>query len=177
MSATGDGSTNTQIPQNFEPEHNAKIHEAFRNLSLLVTVATAINNLEDFHPRLEGPLSADEAGRLGYDGEVDPDRSVMHAVTSILVLEHEILASMSRNRAGVLVSESDPYEIVTDEEGERYAMDSIGMLKVAALANPELDRDAGPGSISDDYVLEKGGESLWPQVLADKQGYISFTHK
>lgn len=131
MSKT-DGSTSTR--PNFEREHEADpdsaardgLREDFRNLSLLVTVAAAINN-PNSTPRLSGDplLGADSEGRIKYP---DTDSTVMHAMTSILVLEHEILAGMSCDRSHVLVTKDDPesdhsHLVEDDVEGERYALD------------------------------------------------------
>jgi hypothetical protein len=152
ISETGDGSTSTRSPSDFKPKHNADssstddLREDFRNLSLLLTVATAINNPAG-HPTLsEDPLlDADLGGRINYAGDEFPDSTVMHAVTTILVLEHKVIAGMSSDRSRVLVTEDDlvgdHYKVVVDEDGERYTLDLLGVGQCFAwhVTRPVVD--------------------------------------
>jgi hypothetical protein len=99
--------------------------EEFHNLCLLVTLVTAINNSD-------GCLKLYLSGVPSANSEDSRNaQTVMHTITSILVLEHKILACMIETDlalGSVVIVQDDRYEI-DDEDGKAYKVDApVGKL-------------------------------------------------
>jgi hypothetical protein len=114
--------------------------DEFRNLSLLVTLTTALNNEHNY-----STLDLPDPKRTS---SLDKESSVLHAMCHILVLEHEILACMAAGRSDILIVQDgrslSPQadlrleEFITEDDGVKYTNDlPPGPIKVTTVANPE----------------------------------------
>jgi hypothetical protein len=120
------------------------LHHEFRTLSLLVTVAATISNPAQYYPELEVDINKGEDSGLNHlatETRTAYQSSVMHAMTSILVVNAEVLAGM--NYAGdhpnMLISLADERVAVTDDD-VLYHMD-VEALKLVTIPNPDLRQD------------------------------------
>jgi len=142
--------------------------EEFRNLSLLVTVATAIND-----PNNHSTLTLSGAT---MPMTLSKTASVMHAMASILVLHHEILACMSEADNKTLLVTQDK----ETEHGEVYDVDlPAGKVKVTTIANPD-ERDANPDERGAKLPLYGSCLSLepgidhWPSIMRSESDQWDF---
>jgi hypothetical protein len=133
--------------------------DEFRNLCLLVTLVTALN---DPHNRSTLTLTGTTPKVLSKNA------SVLHAMASILVLDHEILACMSE--ADDKASPSKTLLVTSmgsdtaGEHGDLYDMDvPEGKVKVTTIANSdERDLQSYPyGSC----VSRNAGTDHWLSIM------------
>ena len=152
-----------------------RLAQEFRDLCMLLTLATAIND-PDCHPTLDDQTSA---------SAINPQftkTTILNAIATILVREHEILACMSHRARFVVatsgdcapegqVETSDPQgeknEKVDEEIDEFYGLDST--LSVTPIANP-MD-DPAPDSEAGWCVPVTPGRDCWPDVKASESGW------
>jgi hypothetical protein len=105
----------------------------------------------------------------------------MHAITTILVREHEILACMieipqARGSAPSSVVDNDHIDY-DDEDGEEYKVDvPAGELQVTAIANPNHDIVALLPEEGPDYMHMPADSNFWPEILKSESGW-SFLHR
>ena len=87
--------------------------DEFRNLCLLVTLVTAIND-SGGHSKLN-----QRRGSISVDSKT---QTVMHAITTILMLEHKILACMVEKPSDISAA-SGSVLVVQDDRMGRYEVD------------------------------------------------------
>jgi hypothetical protein len=146
--------------------------DEFRNLCLLLTLTTAIND-PNSHSKLPLPNSSAK--------ELNQHSSVMHAFASILVREHDILACMAEagGKPSVQVvvegeqmdDSADPGgdRDIDDEHGEEYGVDMPGgKVKVTAVANPDMKDEAI--SCRHCEAIDPG-INRWPSILESDHGW------
>jgi hypothetical protein len=131
----------------------SSLFQEFRNLGLLLNLVTALNHPDD-HSTLT--LVHDTSSP-----KLDKKSTVMHAMASILVLEHEILACMAWKDKHLVIAED------RNDDGEDYLVDlPAGKVNLATIKNPDAAdiTNAQYGSCSE----TSAGKDLWPLMLTDK---------
>lgn len=124
------------------PSDTKPLLDEFRNLSLLVTLTTALNNKHN--------LSTLELPGSKRVPSLDRESTVLHAMGAILVLKHEILACMAGGASDIVVAQdgrslshdSDSDEFIMEDDGVKYTSDIplLGPVEVTTVANPD-ERD------------------------------------
>jgi hypothetical protein len=164
-------------PSNLKSELNADSEvdpclDEFRNLCLLLTLTTAIND----------PNSQSRLSIPGFSvQELNQHSSVMHAFASILVREHDILACMAEagDKPSVkVVVEGDKTDSpvipgenrdIDDEHGEEYGADVPGgKVKITTIANPDMK---DPGISCRHCEAIDPGINRWPSILESAHGW------
>ena len=120
------------------------LHHEFRTLALLVTMVTILGGDTQSHPQLEVLINCEASNsesqfdRLTRKTKNAYHSSVMHAMTSILVVNAEVLAGMNyaSDHPNMLISLADERVAVTDDD-VLYHMD-VEALKLVTIPNPDL---------------------------------------
>ena len=147
--------------------------DEFRNLSQLLTLVTAVNSPLN-HPTLHMERELNRDHEFSLDSDED---TVMHAVTTILVREHEILACMfekpsaENGDAAVLVAQDDrtsKWEEDDYEYGVVYRVDTQ-QLNVVTVGNP--DQTVDEESAAPNCCLQVDpGTNYWPTMSQSGPG-------
>jgi hypothetical protein len=109
------------------------------------------------------------------------EETVMHAVATILVREHEILEYMferhtleSDSPDTVLVAQDDRAGVY-DEEDTMYGVETP-KLNVTTTSDPDHERDQN--LVSGNYCIQVDlGTSHWPEILESNTDGRCFLHK
>jgi hypothetical protein len=157
--------------------------ERFNNLSLLLTLTTAVNDFEKL-PTFNRDLVMTE--RISRFRDKD---TVLEAALAILVQDNEILAGMTYNRTSLaLLTESDGsaglktgsnsnMELNADPDMEdEPGSNDREPLRFTAVANPDRERDkdwgSGPGG---GYNLINLGTCNWNTIRNSNEDVFKFS--
>jgi hypothetical protein len=130
----------------------------FRNLCLLVTLITAIND-----PHSYSMLALPGAATMS---SLNKDSSVLHTMASILVLDHKVLACISKcpkdsESPNIIILQEDHSCVTVD--GDKYENNvPAGPMKVATIAN--LEQGDTFQAMHDSCVSVVTGTSQWKLI-------------
>ena len=133
------------------------LHSEFRNINFLLGLVTTINDSKDApNPPIRQSVINRGINRPHSHG------LVIHAATTILVLDDEVLAGMSYGDEGsglLVVTEDDRDRVVSSSETD------------PTISNPDQGRDKNCNSTLGRCVLVPAGHNFWHEILVNGGWY------
>jgi hypothetical protein len=151
--------------------------DTFSHQTLLLTALTALNNRHRKHPSInEAAVSLERLEDMKHNS--NRHTRVMDAVTTILITDTEIVATMTRGVQSIIAvrEEVDSPGLAGEEENFDECMEQADPKcdKTLICSFPNINEKHSFGSSSPDHLCKPitVDEGFWDKILKSKTGFI-----
>ena len=166
---------------NDSKSRNAELHQEFRCLTMLLTLAAAINHKG--HPTLVKANDPEASHKSAFDSTLPGHNITLNAVATLLVCNFEVIATTVceiPHTTKPTLSTSGPghdsrvpsIHLIALQEKTELADPGIDGSRIdgfTAIANPDTkDQNHFQSADSKEYILNNPGKSHWPSLRTNK---------